>query len=349
MARTRFGGCLRFDSAFDFGQKIRTQIGYARPYRRKIKVSVSFILPAYKRRFLKEAIASILAQTYRDIELVVVDDNSPEKLEEVVNEFKDERLKFIHHEVNLGGKNLVAAWDYAMTFATGEWCVLASDDDIYLPQYTEKLLELAAEHPEARLLHSRIARIDAEGKWINVGEERAEIESPVRFVFARAALGLAQAAPEFMFRLEDYRKLGGFVDFPLAWFSDDATWFSFAKEGVVCTSEVLFLFRSSGINISSKTDNILKKLEAGEEYRRWFEKYVESLEIWDEEDKFLKARLIPCSYERIDKLAFEEFESIRSFTEWRKCLKASPFPADFKRRVVYARFPALLTLRRMLP
>lgn len=312
-------------------------------------MSVSFILPAYKRRFLKEAIASILAQTYHDIELVVVDDNSPEKLEEVVNEFKDERLKFIHHEVNLGGKNLVAAWDYAMTFATGEWCVLASDDDIYLPRYTETLLELAARHPEARLLHSRIARIDAEGKWINVGEERAELESPIRFLFERAALGHAQAAPEFMFKLEDYKALGGFVNFPLAWFSDDATWFSLAKSGVVCTSDIQFLFRSSGINISSKTDNILRKIEAGELYREWLEKFVSVIEPWDDEDKFLKKRLLPCAFERIDNLAFEEMASIRNFTEWRKCLKASPFPADFKRRVVYARFPALLTIRRMLP
>lgn len=312
-------------------------------------MKVSFILPAYKRRFLKDAIASILAQTYRDIELVVVDDNSPEKLDEVVREFDDERLKYVHHEVNLGGKDLVAAWNYAMTFASGEWCVLASDDDVYLPKYTEKLLELAARHPEARLLHSRIARIDADGKWINVGEERAEIESPVRFAFARAALGLAQAAPEFMFRLEDYRKLGGFVNFPLAWFSDDATWFSLAKHGVVCSSEILFLFRTSGINISSKTDNILKKLEAGEAYRRWFEKFAESLEPWDEEDRFLLTRLKACAIDRVESFALEELASIEGFSAWKQCLRASPLSASVKRRAVYARFPMLLKLRRMLP
>ena len=50
-------------------------------------MKVSFILPAYKRRFLKEAIDSILAQTGRDFELVVVDDKSPENLYAVIGEY----------------------------------------------------------------------------------------------------------------------------------------------------------------------------------------------------------------------------------------------------------------------
>lgn len=53
---------------------------------------VSFIMPAWKRSFLQQAIKSVLAQEYTDFELVVVDDASPENLEEVVRTFNDSRI-----------------------------------------------------------------------------------------------------------------------------------------------------------------------------------------------------------------------------------------------------------------
>ena len=59
---------------------------------------VSFIMPAYKARFLKEAIASIIAQTFVDWELVVVDDCSPDNLEQIVSKFKDGRIRYFRNE-----------------------------------------------------------------------------------------------------------------------------------------------------------------------------------------------------------------------------------------------------------
>ena len=134
---------------------------------------VSFILPAYKRRFLKGAIASILAQTYRDFELVVVDDCSPENLKAVVDEFQDDRLTYHRNEMNIGGKDLVAAWNHAMEFATGEWCVLASDDDVYHPDYLQEMVALTEKYPQVDLVHCRNANIDAEGRITDVGQEGA--------------------------------------------------------------------------------------------------------------------------------------------------------------------------------
>ena len=124
---------------------------------------VSFILPAYKRRFLKEAIDSILAQTCREFELVVVDDKSPEGLHEVIKEYSWEKnceplsdggkkwlvdgvsVRYYQNSENIGGRDLVAAWNHAMEYATGEWCVLASDDDVYHLSVCTDTLKLAVE------------------------------------------------------------------------------------------------------------------------------------------------------------------------------------------------------------
>jgi len=64
----------------------------------------SFVLPAYKATFLKEAIESILAQTYGDFELIIVDDASPEDLGSIVGSFHDSRISYHRNAVNIGAR-----------------------------------------------------------------------------------------------------------------------------------------------------------------------------------------------------------------------------------------------------
>ena len=93
----------------------------------------SFILPAWKGRYLREAILSILNQSYSDFELIVVDDCSPDPLEKIVEAFKDPRIEYHHNEHNIGGRDLVAQWNHCLQYAHGDYVILATDDDLYEP------------------------------------------------------------------------------------------------------------------------------------------------------------------------------------------------------------------------
>ncbi|MGZ3810617.1 MAG: glycosyltransferase family 2 protein, partial [Mucilaginibacter sp.] len=64
-------------------------------------------IPAYKSQFLEECIASILGQTCTDFELIIVNDCSPQPVEEIVNKFIDPRIHYSKNEVNIGAENLV--------------------------------------------------------------------------------------------------------------------------------------------------------------------------------------------------------------------------------------------------
>ena len=64
-------------------------------------------IPAYKSKFLSEAIDSCLAQTYTNFELVIVDDASPEALKSVVDRFHDNRIRFYRNEKNCGAVDVV--------------------------------------------------------------------------------------------------------------------------------------------------------------------------------------------------------------------------------------------------
>ena len=271
---------------------------------------ISFILPAYKRAFLKEAIESILAQTYVDFELVVVDDNSPEHLDEVVKEFKDPRLTYYHHEVNLGGKSLIDAWEYAMQYAKGEWCVLASDDDMYAPEYLAEMMALTEKYPKAHLFHSRAVKVDSQGKWLKLGEVRAPFESQIEMAYSRGVRGFQQTAPDFMFRLSAFKALGGFVRFPLAWYSDDATWFELAKNGVGFTEKPLFLCRVSGINISGQANNLALKLQAAEEFKAWFVEFASRLVATSKTDEVLRRNLEAAVCYVVDEFSREQISAL---------------------------------------
>ena len=248
-------------------------------------MKLSFVLPAYKRRFLKEAIASILDQTFREFELIVVDDCSPEGLREIVEGFSDERVVYIRNKVNLGGKNLVDNWNRCLELASGEYCVLASDDDIYLPRFAERMLALVGKYPDVDVFHCRTGVIDENGRLSKIGEKRPELESFADLLYARGVKRCLQTAPEFMFRTAALRRVGGFVSFPLAWYSDDATWLTLAKgNGVACADEVLFHWRYSGINISSRFDVAEKKVLAAECYKSWLKDFVPTVKSCSEDD-----------------------------------------------------------------
>ena len=120
----------------------------------------SFILPAWKGRYLREAIRSILGQSYRDFELIVVDDCSPEPLKEIVGEFQDTRVEYYRNEHNIGGKDLVAQWNHCLQYAHGDYVILATDDDLYEPRFLEEMARLIDLYPEVDLLRSRIMQTD---------------------------------------------------------------------------------------------------------------------------------------------------------------------------------------------
>lgn len=310
-------------------------------------MKVSFILPAFKRRFLKEAIASILAQTYRDFELVVVDDCSPENLKEVVDEFQDERLSYHRNAENLGGKDLVAAWEHAMTFATGEWCILASDDDVYHPEYLQEMVRLSEKYPKVDLFHCRISIIDGAGKTIRIGDPRAEYESWIQMVYHAAIRRIDQRMADLMFRREAYRKSGGFYWSPTAWYSDLATAIRLARpNGAVCSPRVLFGFRESGENITTRHDDAAAKVEAGVQFREWVVKLIGEMSSACPEDELYIQEIGRCNDETVMKTILWVLHPL-SFFDYCRVVRKSRLSSHQKRILVCKRILQAFSTERM--
>lgn len=242
-------------------------------------MKVSIAMPAYKAKYLKKAIESILNQSYKDFELIIVNDESPEDLSIIVNEFKDERIKYYVNPKNLGKINLVDNWNLCLSYSCGEYFVLASDDDIYHEDFLRDVISLLDKYPETNIAHARAALIDKNDNIISISPSCPEFESCLDFIHQRLFNNRLFFAPDFIYKTEVIKKHGGFVKFPLAWFSDEATWYMLIADskGICCTNDIRFFFRQSDINISTSSYKTETKLEATILFEKWLQDFIKEI------------------------------------------------------------------------
>ncbi len=104
-------------------------------------------MPVYrtKKSFLREAIGSVLAQTYTDFELLILDDCPEDSREKVIREYQDSRIRYFCNDVNSG---ISVTRNELMRIAQGEYFAVIDHDDIWLPSKLEKQVALMDSHPD---------------------------------------------------------------------------------------------------------------------------------------------------------------------------------------------------------
>lgn len=128
---------------------------------------VSVVMATYNgERYLRQQLDSILQQTYRHIELVVVDDGSTDKTLSILNEYAalDDRIHVFPAEKNIG---LVANFERGIRLARGEFVALSDQDDIFRKDKMDLLVTALENHPNYDLVISDLSLIDEEGREIS--------------------------------------------------------------------------------------------------------------------------------------------------------------------------------------
>ncbi|MDD7392954.1 MAG: glycosyltransferase family 2 protein [Eubacteriales bacterium] len=105
---------------------------------------VSIIMPSYNTAaYIGESIRSVLAQTYENWELLIVDDCSTDQTDEVVAAFCDPRIRYFKNAHNSGA---AVSRNYALREAKGEWIAFLDSDDLWMPEKLERQLRFMKEH-----------------------------------------------------------------------------------------------------------------------------------------------------------------------------------------------------------
>ncbi|HLH07362.1 MAG TPA: glycosyltransferase [Terriglobales bacterium] len=185
---------------------------------------VSFVIPCYKlAHYLGECLESILSQSYKDFEILVMDDCSPDNTGEVVASFSDPRIRYIRNNPNLGHlKN----YNKGIELSRGEYVwLISADDKISKPYALERYLRVLDEHPEVgyafcssySVVDGQLAEIEAYS--VHAVEDR--IFSGKMFLIGSLAKTNGVPAAAGMVRRGCYQSLGVFpLDLPYAgdWF-----------------------------------------------------------------------------------------------------------------------------------
>lgn len=145
----------------------------------------SILIPAYKLAFFKECLDSILVQTYKDFEIVIVNDSSPEDLDSVVLKYSDSRIKYFKNEKNCGVINVVDNWNISLSHATGDYVICIGDDDKLLPNCLEEYSKLLDKYPDIGLLHGWTEIINERSEVVKPTTHRCEFESALSLMWHR--------------------------------------------------------------------------------------------------------------------------------------------------------------------
>ncbi len=208
---------------------------------------VSVIMSVYNaEKHVKEAIDSILNQTFSDFEFIIVNDGSTDRTSEILKSYTDLRLII----VNQANKGVTRSLNKAIEMARGQYIARMDADDISLPQRLQMQVEFLEEHPAVSLVGTSVLQIDEDGKimaeW-SLLTESAQIK--------KALLTENQFCHgSVMFRRERIEKVGGYrEEFERA--QDYDLWLRIAEHYEVAnlaTPLYKWRFTANGISVSRK-------------------------------------------------------------------------------------------------
>lgn len=171
---------------------------------------VSIVLPVYNGEHrVSKAIDSILAQTYKNLELIIVNDCSTDKTSEILKEYerKDPRIKVLNNEINL---NLPKSLNRGFSKVTGDYLTWTSDDNAFNVDAISKMVKYLDEHKDTDMVYCDFDIVELDStyrsttKTLEPDEIRYENAVGACFLYTRE---LAEKAGEYdseLFLAEDY-------------------------------------------------------------------------------------------------------------------------------------------------
>jgi glycosyltransferase involved in cell wall biosynthesis len=237
---------------------------------------VSIVLPTYKRaHLLPHAIRSVLAQTYRNWELIVVDDNSPDSTPEVVKSFGDARIRYVRNEPNL---KLPRALNKGFALARGDYLTWTSDDNLFADNAIEKMVA-RLQGGDCDFVYADywlFSEEDAEGRPLDIHHDKLPGQLQLEkgnhigacFLYTRKLYeGVGEYDPE-LFLVEDYdyfmRAAQRFRFYhlaePLYYFRRDDDTLYLTRFAEVKASDVLVRYKNGVIDADAAADTLASQL-----------------------------------------------------------------------------------------
>lgn len=219
--------------------------------------TVDIIMPAYNAaKYLPAAIESVMAQTYEDWRILLVDDGSTDKTEELIEPIRQQlgpRLKYIKQE----NRGLPAARNAAIHHSSAEFLALLDADDVWLPNRLSDSLDCFKDHPSVGLTYGLITRIDADGNILQTfpGNPKHAAGKIAPYIYMRK---VELPCPTITFRKKCMDEVGLF-DESMRATEDRDLWLRIAlRHDIGVVPNVIAYYRTSPSSMSADPQRMLK-------------------------------------------------------------------------------------------
>ena len=151
----------------------------------------SIVVPAYNAATtIRETLASLLEQTFRDFEIIVVDDGSVDSTADIVRRYTDPRV----HLISQPNRGLAGAHNTGIAAAKGVYIGFCDADDLWLPEKLELHIRHLEDNPDVGISFSGSSLIDRSGKEIGINQSPKLKNITAADVFCRNPIGNGSAA-----------------------------------------------------------------------------------------------------------------------------------------------------------
>lgn len=231
---------------------------------------VSVLIPAYNyAHYLSEAIDSVLGQTYKNFELIVVDNCSTDNTEEIVNNYAkhDTRIKFVRNQENIG---MYRNYNQALLLATGDYIKFLNADDKFEPTLLEKFVNILENDTTISVVTSCRQYFGSKNDVL-IPPFKGKVESTTAILSSLKKGNWIGEPTTVMFRRENLNL--GLFDISLLMFADQDMWLRHLRVGnLYVIDEVLSYFRiheeQGTVNLTDNSSKRLFNLLQYAEYRR---------------------------------------------------------------------------------
>lgn len=216
---------------------------------------ISVILPVYNSSdFLEEAIDSIINQTYKNWELIAINDGSTDKSEDIILRYKDARIKYYKNEKNIG---LIGTLNRGIDLSTGKYIARMDSDDVSKPLRFEKQINFMEQNPNYAMCGTFAKMIDQSGNKIR----KIVHQTTDEFLKINLLFSVPFIHPSMMIKTSILKE--NKFDPQYIHVEDYDIWCRIARKNKVANiADTLLDYRWHGNNISIKNEETQNKLKS---------------------------------------------------------------------------------------
>lgn len=216
---------------------------------------VTIIMPAYNcEKYIKQAIDSVLSQTYKNFELLIADDASTDNTKKIIDEYNDPRIKRYHHEENIG---YLKATNKLLNYVNGDFICFQDADDYCEPNKIELQLKAMQEN-NIDACGTSFTRVDSNNKIISVSSipftnEALRKEKPPVAPFCTSSIMLTRQL---------LNQIGGYHEYFDRCGGEDVYWAYniIDNYNYINLPEKLYYYRSTENSVTNNIPKSLKKM-----------------------------------------------------------------------------------------